>query len=445
MALQFPDNMLSRSAQMCASLQRVVDSHRGEGEVRLFVLADTAHNPLCVDEVAAAHVEADALVHYGRSDFSPVATLPSLLVFGRHPVDTAAVCRAVKDCVSENGRRGQRTIVIFDQPYLYATEDVCRGVSADEDASVSVVYARPIATELRPGTNNERNGGGNTDCSCADGREAKSSGTTCSRGSSLGASEASKALFAAATVPQGHACVAGYVWPLAGAGSEDAFVWVGDDTTALAQLQLTLHRSRWTRVDPSSGACVDGDSNSLQQTINSRYFLIDKARDANIVGILVGTLGVAGFRDIIGRVRTLAEGAEKKTYTVLVGKPNPAKLANFPEVMPFHLLPLGAPLPPPVGQGETSHHSCPRMPAGGGVGDGVVAPGDDIRHARVLLSPDHSLRGRDSMGRQRVGGIQAGPRHPSGGVCGGGSDDGEEGGREVRGWWWEEGGREVAM
>ena len=47
---------------------------------------------------------------------------------------------------------------------------------------------------------------------------------------------------------------------------------------------------------------------------------------------MVGTLGVAGFLQAEEGVRRLARGAGKQTYTVLMGKPNPAKLANFPEV-----------------------------------------------------------------------------------------------------------------
>lgn len=44
---------------------------------------------------------------------------------------------------------------------------------------------------------------------------------------------------------------------------------------------------------------------------------------------------MAGYRDAIESVRRLAKQAGKKTYTMLMGKPNPAKLANFPEVEIF--------------------------------------------------------------------------------------------------------------
>ena len=52
-------------------------------------------------------------------------------------------------------------------------------------------------------------------------------------------------------------------------------------------------------------------------------------------GIVVGTLGVAGYLAAAEQVRRLARAAGKRTYTLLMGKPNPAKLANFPEVEVF--------------------------------------------------------------------------------------------------------------
>ena len=52
-------------------------------------------------------------------------------------------------------------------------------------------------------------------------------------------------------------------------------------------------------------------------------------------GIVVGTLGDRGYLQAARHVRALAEAAGKKTYTLLMGRPSPAKLANFPEVEVF--------------------------------------------------------------------------------------------------------------
>ena len=40
-------------------------------EEKLFILGDTSYGACCVDEVAAEHVDADVVVHYGRSCLSP--------------------------------------------------------------------------------------------------------------------------------------------------------------------------------------------------------------------------------------------------------------------------------------------------------------------------------------------------------------------------------------
>lgn len=42
--------------------------------------------------------------------------------------------------------------------------------------------------------------------------------------------------------------------------------------------------------------------------------------------------------EVTERIRNLAQGAGKKTYTFLIGKPTPAKLANFPEIDVFVLV-----------------------------------------------------------------------------------------------------------
>ena len=47
---------------------------------------------------------------------------------------------------------------------------------------------------------------------------------------------------------------------------------------------------------------------------------------------------MAGYRTAIDRIRALALAAGKKSYTMSMGRINPAKLANFPEVDVFVLV-----------------------------------------------------------------------------------------------------------
>ena len=89
-ALQMPDELLGDAVAVAAALERRCNdaSDPAEGTpVRIFVLADTTFGSCCVDEVAAAHHNADCIVHFGRACMSPVARLPARFVF--HKVEIA--------------------------------------------------------------------------------------------------------------------------------------------------------------------------------------------------------------------------------------------------------------------------------------------------------------------------------------------------------------------
>jgi diphthamide biosynthesis enzyme Dph1/Dph2-like protein len=51
-----------------------------------------------------------------------------------------------------------------------------------------------------------------------------------------------------------------------------------------------------------------------------------------IAGIVVATLGVSRYLEVVESLARRVAAAGKKAYTFAVGKINPAKLANFPEV-----------------------------------------------------------------------------------------------------------------
>lgn len=73
----------------------------------------------------------------------------------------------------------------------------------------------------------------------------------------------------------------------------------------------------------------------VNRHLKRRYYYIEKAKDAKIIGILVGTLGVSNYLSTINHLKELIKNAGKKSYTLVVGKINSAKLANFPEIDVF--------------------------------------------------------------------------------------------------------------
>lgn len=76
----------------------------------------------------------------------------------------------------------------------------------------------------------------------------------------------------------------------------------------------------------------DSKTVDLNKTLRRRLFLVEKIKDAKTIGIVVGTLSVENFLGAIERVKKLAAYRGKRCYVFSIGKPNPAKLANFPEV-----------------------------------------------------------------------------------------------------------------
>lgn len=64
-ALQFPDELIKDSVRVYQAIQSKLP------DVQLQILGDTSHGSCCVDEVAAAHVNADCVIHYGRACMSP--------------------------------------------------------------------------------------------------------------------------------------------------------------------------------------------------------------------------------------------------------------------------------------------------------------------------------------------------------------------------------------
>ncbi|CAI5443617.1 unnamed protein product [Caenorhabditis angaria] len=63
--------------------------------------------------------------------------------------------------------------------------------------------------------------------------------------------------------------------------------------------------------------------------LRRRLFLVEKLKDANTVGLVVGSVGVDQHKEAVQRMRQLCKAAGKKIYVISVGKINVPKLSNF--------------------------------------------------------------------------------------------------------------------
>lgn len=107
--------------------------------------------------------------------------------------------------------------------------------------------------------------------------------------------------------------------------------FLGEEGKTFALLAMSIPVKRW--------CCFANGKISEFETFNTpwlkrRRFLIEKLRDARVVGIVVATLGIREYLTAINTVKKILKQKNKKSYLLSVGKINPAKLANFPEVRP---------------------------------------------------------------------------------------------------------------
>jgi diphthamide biosynthesis protein 2 len=114
-------------------------------------------------------------------------------------------------------------------------------------------------------------------------------------------------------------------------------VYIGEDNQSFFNILMALKCQRWLLYDP--------DERTIKETapadtkwLKRRYFYVEKCKDAQIIGIVVGTLTSKGYLDMVKHIQELCKKANRKTYIFSVGKVNPAKLANFMDIDCFVLI-----------------------------------------------------------------------------------------------------------
>ena len=111
-----------------------------------------------------------------------------------------------------------------------------------------------------------------------------------------------------------------------------AIIYIGGESLALNNLLLSNAGVPIISYDPTGDKFARLESSKTNKMLMRRYGIIQRARDADVFGIVVGTLGASSFLATLTYLRTLLKKHKKKSYTMAVGKLTPAKLANFLEV-----------------------------------------------------------------------------------------------------------------
>lgn len=256
---------------------------------RLYILADTSYSACCVDEIAAEHADAEGVVHYGRACLSPTSRLPVLHIFTRQRLDYDAVAQAFE---TEFPQHNENVVVMADVMFQEHVVSCC-------DLLQERGYTNVVATEI------VRDPGGTIP-----NRKVVSPKSVAEDGNSDDASTSDLKehhLFHISTPP----------------------------TSLLLTLSSRLSSLRIypTPSSPYTTASSDLlDPSTTPSLLRRRYGLVIQLATASIIGILVNTLSVRNYMDTIGALKAQIAAAGKKSYTIVVGKLNAAKLANFAEI-----------------------------------------------------------------------------------------------------------------
>ena len=113
-------------------------------------------------------------------------------------------------------------------------------------------------------------------------------------------------------------------------------VFLGPNDKTLMTLSMSTPFNSWHYYD----GLEFNEYNIMKSTwLKRRSFLIEKIKDAQIFGILIASLNIENYLNIIDMLKTIFKAVNKKTYLFSVGKISPTKLANFQEVcIPINLI-----------------------------------------------------------------------------------------------------------
>ncbi|KAJ8735243.1 hypothetical protein PYW07_006863 [Mythimna separata] len=266
--LQFPDELLGVSAKIYEEIKKNV-------EVDLYILGDTSYASCCVDSVAAMHVQGDAIVHYGHTCFSKT-NIPVFTVLPKGLLDLEKTMKLLND--NFNSDENVKLCLFYDAEFEHCRDLISRHWFRQYPHS----YISYVEIDEKPNRflgRVVRNKEGEDfpvevlkDCIC---------------------------------------------------------IHVGSRGQTLFNYTISIAASEWYSLDPKTSKIE-----RLEETIwfKRRRFLVEKCKDANVVGILICKLAGDQTRDIISRMKQLCKVNGKKSYIVSVGKPNVPKLANFPEI-----------------------------------------------------------------------------------------------------------------
>ena len=277
-----------------------VEGREGERRERhkLYILADTSYGACCVDEIAAEHVDAEVVVHYGRSCLSPTARLPVIYVFTSRPLDFGDVVAAFEDTYTQSGaqedgkEKEEKVVVMADIMYHSHIESV-----------IKVLRERGWRSLIAPDVVHDPS-------SVIPNRKVELSEEELKSYTIFHISDPPPALLLTLS-----SCV------------KDLHIYPTNAPPS-SSVPPTSPPSSSAKPTPRTRTVQSNTSMALRR----RYALLTSLTTNPIFGILINTLSVKNYLSTVSTIQSQISAAGKKSYTFVVGKVNAAKIANFSEI-----------------------------------------------------------------------------------------------------------------
>lgn len=114
-------------------------------------------------------------------------------------------------------------------------------------------------------------------------------------------------------------------------------VFIGEDNQSFFNISMALKCRKWLLYEADERTMKSMQSFDTKW-LKRRYYYIEKCKDAQTIGIVVGTLSTKGYLDMVKHIKELCKKRDIKSYIFSMGKVNAAKLANFSEIDCFVLV-----------------------------------------------------------------------------------------------------------
>lgn len=295
-ALQFPDDMLKDGPRVSELLHEKLSNEftklveddlvksvnnlmlNGDAIIKtpykVTILADTSYGSCCVDEIAAEHVDAQVVVHYGRTCLSPTARLPIVYVYTLKPLDIVKVARAFEDTYTD---RSSNVVLLADLPY-----------QGHVSSLVTLLKTKDYVNIIAPAVVHDPSAAIPNRCLPAD------------------LDVSSYSIFHISSPP------------------DSLLLTLSSRVSSIYIFPVNN--------DSGSSTTVQSLTSSTSALFRRRYAQILSLSTSPIIGILINTLSVKSYLSVLDIVKEMITNAGKKYYTFVVGKINAAKIANFSDI-----------------------------------------------------------------------------------------------------------------